>query len=235
MAEDRLTFIQHLEELRARIIKILAAVVTAAVFSYAFSQRLLSFLVKPVGQLVFIAPAEAFITTIKLSLFSGVMLASPVIIYQIWSFVSLGMKKKEKKYLLLFVFLSLILFASGVSFAYFVIIPVGIDFLMGFASENVRPMITVGKYVSFVGLLTLVFGFVFQLPLLCIFLSGVGLVTPTFLSRNRKHAIIIMFVAGAVFTPPDIITQCLLAFPLIVLYEISIVLSKLFSEKTLTK
>ncbi|MBU3912356.1 MAG: twin-arginine translocase subunit TatC [Candidatus Omnitrophica bacterium] len=227
MSETNLTFTEHLEELRQRIIRSLVFVIIASILTYAFTDKILIFLSKPAGRLVFIAPAEAFITRIKLALFGGLYLSLPLILYEVWGFVSSGLERTERKYALLFSVFSFILFTAGTLLGYFVIVPIGLNFLLSFSSEYLQPMISVGRYTSFVMSLSFAFGLVFQLPLAILFLTKTGIVTPEFLSRNRKYTIVIIFIAAAVFTPPDVITQCLMAIPLLALYEISIFLSRI--------
>lgn len=231
MVAKRFTFIEHLEELRARIIKSLIFIVATSVVLYAFTDVILRFVVRPVGKVVFISPAEAFITSIKLALFGGLFLSSPYVLYQVWAFISAGLGKRERRNASLFGIFSFILFLVGCLFGYFVIVPIGMKFLLGFATDFVIQMISVEKYVSFVAILSLTFGIVFQLPLAALFLTKIGIVTPQFLSKNRKYAIVIIFIVAAIFTPPDVITQCLMAVPLLVLYELGIFLSRLTSHK----
>lgn len=228
MVDKKLTFIEHLEELRARLIKSLVFIIIVAGILYNLADRILAYLVSPIGgTLVFIAPEEAFVTNIKVALFGGLFFSSPFVLYQIWQFVSAGLKRDERRYASLFGFSSFILFIIGICFGYFVIVPIGLTFLLGFSNEFLVPMISVGKYVSFVGGLMFAFGVVFQLPLVVLFLTKIGAVTPQFLSRNRRYAIVFIFIAGALLTPPDVITQCLMAVPLILLYELGIIFSKL--------
>ena len=229
--DEKLIFTEHLEELRIRIIKSIICIVIAACLVYSFVDIILASLVKPVGRLVFIAPTEAFIARIKISLFGALFISAPVILYQIWRFASSGLKPNEKKYTLVLGPFSLILFYLGAFFSYLIIVPIGMRFLLGFATDFITPMITVSRYISFVGILTLSFGVIFELPLASLFLTKIGLVTPRFLSSRRRHAVVIMFIVAAVLTPPDIITQCLMALPLLALYEISIVFSKIGDRK----
>lgn len=227
MTDKRFTIIEHLAELRKLLIVCLVSIFVCAVVCYAVHAKLLEFLIKPVGKLVFIAPQEAFITYIKISFLAGVFLAIPVITWQIWRFVSVALTPHEKKHLLYYIPFFFFLFFGGSAFAYFLILPIGMTFLLGFATETLQPMISVGKYVSFAGMILLAFGVVFEMPLVIMFLTKINLVTPDFLKRKRKTSIIIIFVVAALLTPPDMITQCLMAGPLIVLYEVSILLSRL--------
>lgn len=226
---EQLTLTEHLEELRGRILKSLLVVIIASGIIYGFVDPILPHLVKPVGRLVFISPQEAFISRIKIAFFLGILLSLPVILYQVWRFVASGLKPHEKKYTLLFAPFSLLLFFIGASFGYFIIAPIGMRFLLGFASELMVPMITASKYISFVGLLTICFGLIFEMPLASIFMTKIGLVTPAFLASRRKQAVVAIFIAAAILTPPDVITQCLMALPLLVLYEVSVIFSRIVS------
>lgn len=223
----RLTFIEHLEELRLRMIKSIVLIIAASVIVYNFTDKILSFVARPAVRLIFIAPAEALIVRLKIALFGGLFLASPFVLWQIWGFVSDGLGKKEGKHVLLFGLFSFIFFIFGSLFGYFIIVPIGMDFLLAFATDFIVPMITVDRYVSFAGCLSLAFGLSFQFPLIILFLTKIGAVTPQSLSKRRKYAVVIIFIIGAIFTPPDIITQCLMALPLLLLYEVSILLSRL--------
>lgn len=225
-AEKRFTFVEHLEDLRRRIIKSFAFFIIAAILVYSKAPSLLSFFTKPAGNLVFIYPTEAFIANLWITIIFGFMFASPVMIYQLWRFISSGLKKKEKKYAGIFGFFSFILFLAGCAFGYFLLFPVGLKFLLGFATETIIPMLTVSKYISFLGMFTLVFGLVFQLPLIILFLTKIGVVGPAMLSRRRREMIVGLFIVAALLTPPDIVTQVCLALPLFILYEVSILLSR---------
>jgi sec-independent protein translocase protein TatC len=225
--DKSLTLVEHLEELRNRIIKSVIFIIIISCLVYNFVNVIIPNVVKPVGKLVFIAPQEAFITNIKISFFGGLFLSSPFVLYQIWQFVSAGLKRSEKKYTLIFGPLSFIFFILGITFGYFLIVPIGIKFLLGFATDLITPMITISRYISFVGTLTFAFGVVFQLPIASLFLTKIGIVTPKFLSTKRKHAVVFIFITSAIFTPPDVITQCLMAIPLLVLYEVGVIFSKI--------
>ena len=227
MVDKELTLVEHLGELKGRVIKSVIFIIICSFFVYNYIDYILPVLTKPVGRLVFIAPQEAFITYVKIAFFGGLFLSSPFVLYQVWKFISCGLKPNERKYTSIFGPFSFLLFVLGSTFGYFVIVPIGIKFLLGFATELITPMIAVNRYISFIGTLTLAFGLVFQLPLISIFLTKIGIVTPLFLSRKRRHAIVFIFILAAIFTPPDIITQSLMAIPLLVLYEIGIIFSKL--------
>ena len=222
-----LTLVEHLQELRTRIIKSLIFIVFTTAVVYSLVDSILPILVKPVGQLIFIAPQEAFIANIKIAFFLGLFFSSPYLVYQIWAFISKGRKENEKRYVLIFGPLSFILFVLGVIFGYFIIVPIGMKFLLSFSSELVRPAITISRYISFIATLIFSFAIIFQLPLICLFLTKVRVVTPRFLIQRRKYMVVSMFILAAALTPPDVITQVLMAIPLLVLYEIGIIFSKL--------
>lgn len=228
---NTLSLVEHLEELRNRIIRSVIYIIVGICVAYAFVNSILPILVKPVGKLVFIAPQEAFVARIKIAFFGGLFLSSPLILCQIWQFVSGGLSQHERKYIRIFGPLSFVFFIIGVCFCYFIIAPISMKFLLGFATDFMTPMITVSKYISFVGTLTLTFGLVFELPLITLFLTKIGVITPRFLCRKRKQAIVVMFLLSAILTPPDIITQCLMAIPLLFLYELGIIFSKVAYKK----
>lgn len=235
---DRQPFLSHLEELRKRLIHCAIAVGVGFAGSYAFAEQLFVILVTPLKavlpdgeQLIFTHLPEMFFTYIKTSLVSGILLASPFIFYQLWLFIAPGLYKNEKRYVLPFVIISTILFTCGALFGYFVVFPFGFKFFIGFSSEYVRALPSVQQYFSFALKLLFAFGVVFELPVVIFFLTKMGIVTPETLKKKRKYAIMGTFVVGAILTPPDVITQCMMAVPLIVLYEIGILVSKLARKK----
>jgi sec-independent protein translocase protein TatC len=221
--EKRLTLIEHLDELRKRIINCLLAVLVTSGISYIKVKDILHFLIKPLKHAVFISPMEVFVVYIKVALFCGMVLASPIILFQIWQFVVVALTKSEKKYVALMLPPSLLFFLMGGAFAYFVIIPFSIKFLLSFSTEYLTPMISVNSYISFIGILILATGMVFELPIVILFLNAIGIVSPKALRRNYKFVIVFIFIIAAVITPtPDIFTQILVAVPMLLLYEISI-------------
>ena len=230
--EDReMTLIEHLTELRTRLIRSLLAIALGFIITYSFSLKIFEVLKKPVGDLVFLSPTEAFFTRLKVSFFAGFLLALPYILWETWGFVSIALKKHERKYTILFVVFALIFFILGGSFGFFVILPLGLRFLLGYGLPGVSPMLSVGKYTSFVIAVILVFGTVFEMPLFFLFLAKLGVVTPRFMSKNRPYIVLIIFILAALLTPPDVVTQVLLALPMLVLYEISLILVKIVVRK----
>jgi sec-independent protein translocase protein TatC len=235
---DKLPFTEHLEELRERLIKCFIALGLSALVGYFFSKKIFQILTRPLikimppGEtLIFTNLPEAFFTYLKVSLLAGVFLALPVILYQIWSFISPGLYRKEKRYIFPFVILSTIFFIGGALFGYFIVFPIGFKFFLGFSTEFIRPLPSIREYLSFSSKLLLALGIVFELPILAVFLAKIGIIDAHFLSSKRKYGILFIFILGALLTPPDIVTQVMMALPLMLLYEISIWMIKIFARK----
>ena len=237
-SKDKLPFTIHLEELRNRLIKCFIAVGVGFVGSFGFKEKLFDILVKPLmdvmeagDNLIYTALPEAFFTYLKVSFLSGIMLSSPIILYQFWMFVAPGLYEKERRMLIPIVVLSSFFFIGGSLFGYFMVFPLGFKFFLSFATETIRPLPSMKEYLGFSAKLLLAFGLVFELPLVLTFLARLGVVSVSFLKKNRKYALLLFFVGAAILTPPDVITQVLMAVPLMVLYEISIIGARLFGKK----
>jgi len=226
-----MNFFEHADELRSRFLKSCLAIVLGSTIAYFAIDSIFAAVTRPVGKLVFTSPADAFVAQIILIILSGIIIASPVLFFQAWKFAASGLKAEERKYIKIFGPISLAAFVMGGLFAFYIMIPIAINFLLGFSTENIVPMITIKSYISFVGTLILAFGCIFELPLILMFLIKIGVATPAFLIQKRRHAIIIMLVLSALITPPDIVTQIIMAGPLIILYEIGIIVSKLTYKK----
>ncbi|MCA9405928.1 MAG: twin-arginine translocase subunit TatC [Candidatus Omnitrophica bacterium] len=228
------TFLDHLDELRGKLlISFIAFVGFSVIFSF-FTDPFLKHMTKPVGQLIYTSPADAFFAQIMIALLGGFILTLPILLFQVWSFVAEGLKENESRYVLAYAPASAVLFVLGGAFAYFITIPFALKFLLGFSNDYIVPMITVNSYVSFIVTLVLAFGVVFELPLVLMFLTKIGIATPAFLTQKRRHAFIIILIVSAVITPPDVVTQIIMAGPLMVLYEIGILVSKMvYREKML--
>jgi sec-independent protein translocase protein TatC len=228
--ERKMGLLDHLEELRKRILYCIAGTILCAIAGYAVSDRVQDFLTRPVDTLVFIAPTEAFVTKLKISLIVGLFLALPFIFYHFWRFVKPALYSHERRYLVLAVLCSSIFFFSGVAFAYFMVLPIGLGFLLGFQSDKLQANLTISNYIAFITKMLLAFGIIFQLPVVSYFLTKMGILKPQFLRKSRRVAIVLIFIAAAVLTPPDVFTQLLMAAPLIVLFEISIWVSTFASR-----
>jgi sec-independent protein translocase protein TatC len=249
--EREMPFLDHLEELRWRIIKSLIAVAIGALAAYYFSDRILAVLIAPYQdalqalaangndavlpdisrRLIFLSPTEGFLVRIKVALFAGFLLALPVVFYQTWKFIAPGLLNREERYLKTLVTLSVFCFAVGSLFCYFVILRFGLRFLLGFETSMIIAAISISKYLGFVTMLLLVFGLVFELPVLTLVLAKMGLLTPPFMRHYRRYAYVLFFVFAAIITPPDVFTQLMLAGPLILLYEVSIWIAGLAAPK----
>lgn len=223
----------HLGELRRRISVILAAVGIGFGGSFYFSEVILDALTRPVKTgLIFTGPTEALWSHFKVALLSGLLFSLPVILHQIYRFIAPGLYPRERRNVIPFIFFGTVSFLLGLSFCYFIVLPFGIGFLLTYKTGSLIPMISVGSYVDFVIKFLLAFGVIFELPVAIIFLSRLGVLTPAFLSRNRKYAVLIIFIVAAVLTPtPDVFNQLLMAIPLILLYEIGILGAKWFGKK----
>ena len=233
---ETMTMYDHLEELRRRLILILAAVGAASIFSFIFSDGLLGFVVAPIEQsvdlLYFFSPHEAFMTKMKLSLVCGIILSLPVIFFQLWKFVSPGLYASEKQKVLPLVFLSTGLFLLGIAFAYYAVVPFALNFFLSFETDFLAPLISIGSYMSFFLSLILVFGVIFELPVILIGLIALGVIKTQFLNAQRKAAIVLIFISAAILTPTvDLVTQLLLALPLWILFELSIVIGRQIEKK----
>ncbi|HUV36795.1 MAG TPA: twin-arginine translocase subunit TatC [Patescibacteria group bacterium] len=229
----RMSFLDHLEELRSTLIASIVAFVGAGIVIWFFSGRVLDFLLAgiPVRSLYFTAPIEAFMTRMKLSFALGFLVSFPYILFRGWSFVSPGLFRKEKKLVVPLIVSSTFLFYLGAVFAYWVLIPVVLDFLLRFGTEMLEPLISVGKYFGFVTRLCFAFGLVFQLPLVIVSLTAMGVISARALLRQWRWAILLIFIAGAVLTPPDPASQLLMALPLVFLFLLSSALSVIIERR----
>ncbi|WP_293988320.1 twin-arginine translocase subunit TatC [uncultured Megasphaera sp.] len=218
-----MTFTDHLTELRSRLIKSAVAVALGMAVCFWNIDAIVAFLTAPAGSLYVMRPAEAFLIYMKVALWSGVLLASPVLFYQFWAFLLPAFTAQEKKMLALFVPFSVILFLGGIAFSFFIVLPAGLHFFMTFASGDVQPLWSLESYLDFAVLMVLPFGILFNLPLLLIALAEMGIVTSGQLKALRKYVIVLAFVVAAVITPTtDMVSQSLLAVPMILLYEFSL-------------
>ena len=221
--EDEMSLVGHLEELRRRILIILGAVAIGSGICYLYAEELVAMITAPAGKLYYLNPMEAFFAYLKVSVFAGFLLALPVVLYQVWAFVVPALTQKERKLLLVLLPSSVLLFFVGVLFSYFLVLPAATQFFMGFATETLTPMFSLGQYLSFFVSMLLPFGFVFELPLFVIVLAKMGIITSDFLRAKRKVVLVGSFIVGAIISPtPDVFTQSMIAIPIILLYEASL-------------
>ncbi|MCD6153333.1 MAG: twin-arginine translocase subunit TatC [Syntrophobacterales bacterium] len=235
---EKMPFTSHLEEMRSRLLRVIIVVGILFVICYFFKKNLFEILTIPLavampesGTMIFTGLPEAFFTYLKVAFFGAIFLASPYILYQIWKFVSPGLFESEKKYVFPFMFFSVTFFLGGSAFAYYVVFPFGFKFFLAFGTDFIKPMLSIREYLSFSFKLLLAFGIIFELPVFMFFLSRIGLINSRTLTAKRKYAILVIFITAALFTPPDVVTQVMMALPLILLYEISVWVVKLGEKK----
>jgi len=229
-------FLDHLEELRWRILWSLLAIAigTAIGFALVYKFHVLELLLEPVRaarsdpnfKLQYLSPGDPFFITLKLAILVGVILAFPVVVYQAWAFLSPALEKHERRAIVPALYLGLVLFVAGVAMAYFFALPVTMQFFQAFEGPSLEEQLEVGKTLAFVTKLLLVFGVIFELPVVIMLLTAIGLVTPEFLRAKRRHAVVVMAIVASLMTPGDIITlTVMMMVPLVFLYELSIFLS----------
>lgn len=235
MAADRpMTIIEHLEELRRRLLAGLVALGVGTVVSWIYVEALLAFLMAPVTRLgervIFLAPTEAFFVRLKMAVLAGVFLSLPVLLYQVWRFVSIGLTAAERRTARWLLLPAYLLFVGGAAFALVGIVPMGVRFLLSYRTADLQPMLSIGAYTSFVMAFMLAFGLVFELPIVLLFLTKIGVVTPASLAAGRRYAIVAIVGLAAVLTPGgDVFSQLLMAVPTYLLYEASIWIARFVS------
>ena len=229
MENGKLPITDHLEELRWRIVKCLIAIAVGFFITYSFSRQIFNLLTYPLisampegGKLIYTSLQEAFVTYLKVSLFSGIVLATPVIFFQIWKFVMPGLYENERRYVFSFVITACFFFLLGAGFAFFVVFPFGFKFFLSFSTDRIAALPSMKDYLNLCISLLLAFGFTFEMPVIMFFLAKMGLVNHQMLRRQRKYAILIISIVAALLTPPDVLSMALLGIPLWILYEISI-------------
>ncbi len=234
----RMPLLEHLEELRSRLIRALIAYALVLSVCLVFSKQLFQILIDPAlpffpdgSSFIYTKLPEAFITYLKVALLASVFGASPAIFYQLWKFVAPGLYSSERKLVFPFVGASTILFISGAVICYFTVLPWACKFFLGYSDGDTTAMLTIGEYLSFTTRLLLAFGVVFELPLAMMFAGRIGLVRSQTLRKGRPFALIAAFVLASLITPPDVVTQIALGMPLMVLYEVGIYLVKWVQPK----
>lgn len=250
----RMPFFSHLSELRTRILVCLGAILLCFVFTFSYSDELFNFLLLPLKKdlvfqltapyihfvnragavlsLVFLEPAEAFWMQLKISMIAGVIISIPIILMQIWLFIAPGLKQNEKKYLLPFIIAGTGLFSMGAAFCFLVVLPFALNFLLTYKTASLTPMLSVGHYIDFILKFVIAFGIIFELPIVILLLTRIGIITPNKLAAFRKYAIVIAFIAAGILTPtPDAFNQTLMAVPIILLYEVGIIASRFFYKE----
>ena len=230
--DDKMSLVDHLQELRKRLITAIIAVVVGSTICYFYAAELVHFITAPAGKLYYMSPGEAFFSYLRVSFFAGFLLALPVVLYQVWAFVVPALSNKERLASFILVPTSVALFLIGLAFSYIWVLPAGIKFFMGFSTEDLQPMLSLGQYLSFVISFLLPFGFIFELPLLIVVLANFGIIGSEFLTSKRKHVLVLSFVVGAIISPtPDVFSQTMIAVPVIVMYEMSRLIVKYILRK----
>jgi sec-independent protein translocase protein TatC len=236
--EEKMTFSSHLEELRNRLIRVLIIIGLGFAVCWFFREWFFQVITAPLAQvlpknsyMIYTSLPEAFFNYMKICFYASLFLTSPLTLYQLWKFVSPGLYAVEKRYVGPFVFSSTVLFIGGVLFGYYIALPPAFGFFVEFSSDFLKPMFSLKEYLSLSLKLLLVFGLSFELPVFIFFMAKIGVVNSNLLAKKRRYAILLIFIAAAVLTPsPDAFTQCIMAVPLVILYEFSIFVAK-FAEK----
>ena len=237
-ADGEQSFISHLVELRSRLLKAVAAVLLVLVCLLPFANKLYAWLALPLvkhlpqgGTMIATEVASPFLTPIKLAFFVALIIAIPVVLYQLWAFVAPGLYRNEKRLAMPILVSSVMLFYIGCAFAYFFVLPAVFTFMTAIAPEGVAVMPDIGRYLDFVLALFLAFGLCFEVPVVLVILVTLGVVTPTQLAESRRYAIVGSFVVAAVLTPPDVFSQLMLAIPMCLLYELGILSARSLSRR----
>ena len=225
-----MSFLDHLEELRSRLIRAVIAIFAIFLVCLIFAERVFSLLAAPLtkllpkdSSLVFTGLPDPFFMYLKISFIMGIFISLPYVLYQLWQFVSPGLYEKERKMAVPFISLATLLFYTGALFAYFVVFPAAFKFFLGYTSPDLKAMISIREFVSLVMVLMLAFGVVFETPIVIVFLGLLGIVDSGQLKRGRRYFVVLAFIIGAILTPtPDVINQTLMAVPMVLLYEVGI-------------
>lgn len=234
----RMSFLEHLEELRKRIIISLLSIAVGFLAAFTFIDRIFGFIMRPLqevlpegGKLIYTEPTEAFLLYLKVAALVGLFLATPVILWQVWLFIAPGLYVNEKRLAIPFVFFSTGFFVAGALFSHLVVFPWAWSFFAQFTTDYMEFTPKIAPTFSLYVRLLLAMGAVFQMPTVVYFLARMGLVTPRFLARNTKYAILIIFIVAAVLSPPDVVSQILMALPMLLLYGLSIGIAWAFQRK----
>jgi len=224
--------VEHLAELRKRILVCLMAIIAGCALGYTASPQALEVLARPVGRFVFTTPTEAFLARIRISLMIGIVIASPIITIESWLFIAPGLRRDEKRLASRFVPAVAVLFAAGVAFAYIVVYPVALQFFLRFAGTHLVPAISVGRFLRFLAAFVFPFGVAFQVPLVVYVLVQMNLLSRDILVRTRKYVYVLVFIVAATLTPPDIVSQVLMALPMLVLFEGTVWLTRRVARRS---
>jgi len=228
MKDNTMTFWEHVAELRWRLLVAAIAMVAGTVACFFFVEPAAAYIMRPVGdmQFVYLSPPELFMSYVKIALIGGIVIASPLILFEVWLFVRPGLSRRERISLIFGLFFGAIFFVAGAAFSFFVIVPFSLRFFLQYQNEAVKALFSFSEYVGFVGSMVLSFGAAFELPIVVAILAGLGVVTGTGLAKARGISVLLIFIGAAIITPPDIVSQVLLGVPMLLLFELSVILAK---------
>lgn len=228
---------EHLSDLRKCLINCVWILLIATGICYGFSEKIFDFVREPIrpylpdGGLIYTGPLDKFIAHLKLSLVCGILISCPFWLYQVWNFIAPGLYSKERKYTLGFIVSGTGLFVLGAAFSYWIALPMAFKFLMTFGGDIDKPMISIDQYMGFFTQLCLMFGVAFELPLVIVVLGMMGIVSQSFLRKNRRYAIMTIAVIAAIITPPDLLSMVMMLAPMWVLYEAAVLIVGVFEKK----
>ena len=233
---ENVSIMTHLDELRKRLTIIAIVNIGAAILLFNKASLILDYflVINPGMQLVYITPSELLGVYIQLSFIMALIRCSPITVYQIWAFVEKGLYDNEKKYIVISLIFGVVCFLTGVTFCYFMVLPTTLGFFVRIAISEVESMISVKSYISFINVMLLAFGAVFEMPVLVFLLTKLGILKPEFLKKNKGIIIVLIFISAAIITPPDVISQIMLGIPMVLLLELSIAICTMV-EKTSKK
>ncbi|MBU2676510.1 MAG: twin-arginine translocase subunit TatC [Gammaproteobacteria bacterium] len=231
------TLLSHLVELRSRLLKVAAAVIAVFIGLLPFARKIFEFVSEPLrevlpgGQMIATAVASPLLAPFKLTFYVALFIAMPIVLHQTWAFVAPGLYKKEKSFALPLLTSSILLFYAGIAFAYFVVFPLIFGFMTAVAPDGVEVMTDVTAYLDFIMMIVLAFGLAFEVPIAAVLIVWTGLTTVEALGKARPYVFLGAFIVGMLLTPPDVISQTLLAVPVYLLYELGIIMARLFVPK----
>lgn len=236
--DEPMTLLGHLNEMRRRLARMVIMVILGFIACYGVAEPVYAWLSEPLqaalpegSKLIYTSPQGAFFVYLKVALVASIFVTSPFSFYQIWAFIAPGLYREEKQAIAPLAFFSAFFFLAGASFCYFLVFPLAFRFFMGFTTDVIVPMISVEEYLSFALKLLIAFGLVFEMPLFAHFLAKLGVLSPDMMRRQRKYAILLIFIVAAILTPPDVFSQCLMAAPMLLLYEVSVWVAALAKKR----